>query len=305
VKSTNSRFSQILRSGQFAITAEIAPPASADQQALLEKALPLRGLADAVNVTDGAQARASMSAIAAAAILVANDIEPILQLSCRDRNRIALQSDLLGASALGVRNVLMLRGDDPAAGDQADARPVFDLDTVALVGTAAMMRDEGRLPSGRALPDRPEFFIGATDTPIDPPPQWAPHRLQAKVDAGAQFIQTQFCMDIDILARYLRRLADEGIADRAHFLVGVAPLASAQSAQWMREHLPGVIIPDAIVKRLEQATDQKAEGRRICVELLQQLSELDGVAGAHVMAPLNEAAIAPTIMEFGRSRSRA
>ena len=293
-----SELSKILRAKQFAVTAEIAPPASVDPQTLLDKALPLRGLADAVNVTDGAQARASMSPLAAAAILLNNDIEPILQLSCRDRNRIALQSDLLGAAALGIRNVLMLRGDDPTAGDQPDTKPVFDLDTQALVQTAARMRDEGKLPSGRALQGRPEFFIGATDSPLDPASNWTPDKLKAKIEAGTEFVQTQFCMDLDVLARYLRRLADDGLLERVFFLIGIAPLASAQSAHWMRKNLPGVIIPDAIVTRMEQAADQKAEGRRICVELLQQLSEVKGVAGAHVMAPLNEAALAPTLAEF-------
>jgi len=293
-----SRLSTILRAGQFAITAEIAPPTSADPQVLLDKALPLRGLADAVNVTDGAQARASMSPLAAAAILAANGIEPILQFSCRDRNRIALQSDLLGAAALGIHNVLMLRGDDPTAGDQPNTKPVFDLDTQALVTTAAMMRDSGRLPSGRALQGKLELFIGATDSPLDPPLDWTPNKLKAKLDAGAEFLQTQFCMDLDVLRRYLRRLADDKLLDRVFFLIGIAPLASAQSAHWMRKNLPGVVIPDTIVSRMEHATDQKAEGRRICVELLQQLSQIKGVAGAHVMAPLNEASLAPTLAEF-------
>lgn len=301
---TISSFSDLLHAGRFAVTAEIAPPPSADPQALLDRALPMRGLADAVNVTDGAQARASMSAVAAAAILMQHGIEPILQMSCRDRNRIALQSDLLGASALGIRNLLMLRGDDPTAGDQADAKPVFDLDTQALVATAVMMRDRGQLPSGRALEGRPGFFVGATDSPLDPAPQWRPDKLNAKIDAGVQFVQTQFCMDIDILTRYLRRLADEGIDERLFILVGVAPLGSVRLAHWMREHLPGVIIPDSIVARLEQAAEPKAEGRRICVELMQQLSELSGVAGAHVMAPRNESAIAPTIAEFRRLHGR-
>jgi methylenetetrahydrofolate reductase (NADPH) len=298
VTDAPSSFAALLRGGRFAVTAEIAPPASADPQALLERALPLRGLADAINVTDGAQARASMSALAAATILVQHGIEPILQVSCRDRNRIALQSDLLGASALGIRNLLMLRGDDPTAGDQADAKPVFDLDTQALAATAAMMRDRGELPSGRALQDRPAFFIGATDSPLDPPPGWKPDRLKAKIEAGVQFVQTQFCMDVDILERYLQRLADEGLGQRVFVLVGVAPLASARSAHWMRENLPGVIIPESIVARLERAAEPKAEGQRICVELMRELTALKGVAGVHVMAPRNESAIAPTIAEF-------
>ena len=293
-----SRLAALLRAGRFAVTAEITPPASGDPDILLERALPLRDLADAVNVTDGAQARASMSALAAAAILVRHEIEPILQMSCRDRNRIALQSDLLGASALGIRNLLMLRGDDPAAGDQAEAKPVFDLDTQALVTTAVTMRDRGELPSGRALRDRPHFFIGATDAPIDPPPAWKPDKLKAKVEAGVQFVQTQFCMDVDVMKRYLRRLDDEGLGGRLSILVGIAPLASAQSATWMRENLFGVIISDAIVRRMEQAREARAEGRRICVELMQEFRALPGVAGVHVMAPRNESALAPTLAEF-------
>jgi methylenetetrahydrofolate reductase (NADPH) len=299
-----SSFSELLQAGRFAVTAEIAPPASPDPQALLERALPLRGIADAVNVTDGAQARASMSALAAASLLVQNGIEPILQLSCRDRNRIALQSDLLGAAALGVRNLLMLRGDDPTAGDQPDAKPVFDLHTEALVATAVTMRDRGELPSGRALQGKPSFFVGATDSPLDPQPGWKPDRLRAKIEVGVQFVQTQFCMDVEILKRYLQRLADDGLGDRVPILVGIAPLASARSATWMREQLPGVIIADGIVARMEQAADPKAEGQRICVELMQQLSELPGVAGVHVMAPRNESALAPTIAEFRRVQAR-
>jgi len=293
-----SRLSELLQAGRFAVTAEIAPPASADPDKLLDRALPLRGLADAVNVTDGAQARASMGALAAAAILAQNGIEPILQMSCRDRNRIALQSDLLGAAALDIRNLLMLRGDDPTSGDQPDAKPVFDLDTEALVATAVRMRDRGELPSGRALQGKPAFFVGATDSPIDPPPAWQPDRLRAKIEAGVQFVQTQFCMDVDILKRYLQRLADAGLEGRVSILVGIAPLASARSASWMREHLPGVIIPEAIVVRMERAVEPKAEGRRICVELMRSLSEMRGVAGVHIMAPLNESAIAQTIAEF-------
>jgi methylenetetrahydrofolate reductase (NADPH) len=298
--SAISSLAGLLHAGQFVVTAEIAPPASGDPQALLSRALPLRGLADAVNLTDGAQARASMSPLAAAAILKQNGIEPILQMSCRDRNRIALQSDLLGASALGIRNLLMLRGDDPSAGDQADAKPVFDLDTQALVATAVGMRDRGELPSGRALLDRPDFFIGATDAPLDPPPDWKPDKLKAKVEAGVQFVQTQFCMDVEVLRRYLQRLADEGLGGRLSILVGIAPLASAQSANWMRENLFGVIIADAIIRRMERARDMKEEGRRICVELMQELGTLKGLAGVHVMAPRNESALAPTLEEFRR-----
>ena len=290
--------------GRFALTAEIAPPLSCDAADVIRLARPLKGLADAVNVTDAAGARAHMSASAAAAILAREGIEPIQQFTGRDRNRIALQGDLLAAAALGVRNILLLRGDDPTAGDQPEAKPVFDLDTVGLLTTAAGLRNRGELPSGRQLARRPAFFLGVADVPIDPPAGWAPHSLAAKAEAGAQFVQTQFCMDAGIVRRYLARLAAHGLVPRLAFLIGVAPLKSARSARWMRKHLPGTIIPDAIIARLERAPDPAAEGRRVCVELMQELAEIPGVAGAHVMAPANPEAIPEVLAETRSIRRR-
>src|SRR5258707_11400363 len=179
-----------LRAKRFVITAEVTPPVSADRGELLAKALPLKGLADAVNITDGAGARPHLGAVTAAAMLVEQGIEPILQLTCRDRNRIALQSDLLSAAACGVQNLLMIRGDDPSAGDQPDAKPVFDLDPRQLLETARRLRDAGELPSGRKVSGRADFFLGAADNPIDPPAGWAPKSLEGKVASGAQFAQT-------------------------------------------------------------------------------------------------------------------
>src|SRR5262249_27470345 len=222
-------FAQRLAAGRFVITAELMPPLSCNPDDLIAKALPLRGLADAVNVTDGAGAHAHMSAMAAAALLVAAGIEPILQLTCRDRNRIALQGELMGAAALGVRNLLLLRGDDPTAGDQPDAKPVFDLDSRALTETARETRD-GRRPHGAKVASGAPFFIGAADIPIDPPPGWQPDSLKAKVTAGAQFVQTQFCMDPAIVRRYAARLAEAGLSGPAFLLVGVNPLRAAESA---------------------------------------------------------------------------
>jgi methylenetetrahydrofolate reductase (NADH) len=293
-----------LAAGRFAITAEIAPPLSCDPHDVIRMARPLAGLADAVNVTDGAGARAHMGALAAAAILAREGIEPIQQFTCRDRNRIALQGDLLAAAALGVRNLLLLRGDDPTAGDQPDAKPVFDLDTVGLLRTAAGLRDRGELPSGRKLTGRPAFLLGVADTPIDPPDGWAPHALAAKAEAGAQFVQTQFCMDAGVVRRYLRRLDEHGLPARLAILIGVVPLKSARSARWMRKHLPGTIIPDAMIARLEGAANPAAEGRRLCVELMQELAEIPGVAGAHVMAPGNPDAIPEVLAQAGSIRRR-
>src|ERR1044071_7254913 len=252
-----------LRAKQFVITAEVTPPVSADRAELLAKALPLKGLADAVNVTDGAGARPHLGAVTAAAMLVQQGIEPILQFTCRDRNRIALQSDLLSAAASGIRNLLMLRGDDPSAGDQPDAKAVFDLDPRMLLATARRLRDAGELPTGRKIGGSALFFLGEADNPIEPPPGWQPTSLQAKVDAGAQFVQTQFCMDAGVVHRYMARLAEHGLTDKLAFLIGIVPLRSAKSARWIKEKLFGAIIPDALIDRMEQAADPVAEGGRM------------------------------------------
>jgi methylenetetrahydrofolate reductase (NADPH) len=290
-----------LRGRHFVMTAEVAPPVSCDGRALLRKATPLKGLADAVNLTDGAGARAHMSALAAAAILIGAGIEPILQLTCRDRNRIALQSELMGAAALGIRNLLLLTGDDPKAGDQPETKPVFDIDSKTLIETARMLRDDGRLPTGRTIGGHAAFFIGAADMPIDPKPDWQPNALAGKVASGAQFVQTQFCMDAGIVRRYIARLAEAGLTSKLAILIGVNPLKSAGSAAWMRKHLFGTIIPDAMVTRMENAADPAREGRRICVELIEELSTIAGVAGVHIMAPGNDEAV-PEVIAAAKAR---
>jgi len=295
-----SRLERALRGRQFAITAEITPPVSCDAQDLLDKALPLRGLADAVNVTDGASARVHMSAPIAAAILAQAGLEPILQLTCRDRNRLALEGELLGAAASGVHNLLCLTGDDPKAGDQPETKAVFDIDSAMLTRIARDLRDKGVLPSGRTVAGAAHFFIGAADVPIDPPPGWQPQKLAAKVAAGAQFAQTQFCMDKEIVRRYAARLKEHEALRDFFLLVGLAPLRSAKSARWMQKHLFGTIIPEAIVERLEQSAQPAEEGERICVELIEELAAIPGVAGVHVMAPANDAALPRVIAEARR-----
>ena len=297
---SKGQLEQAIASRRFVITAEVTPPVSCSRDDLLAKALPLKGLADAVNVTDGAGARAHLGAMAAAVILRESGIEPVLQLTCRDRNRLALQSDLLGAAALGIRNLLVLRGDDPSAGDQPDAKPVFDLDSGALIETAVAIRDRGEFPSGRKVTGKADFFIGAADMPIDPPAGWVPKSLKGKIAAGAQFAQTQFCMDIEVVRRYIARLAEHGLTDRIALLIGVVPLRSGRSARWIKEQLYGAIIPDDIVERLEYSGDAAAEGRQICVDFIEQLASVPGVAGAHIMAPNNEAMI-PDVIRQARS----
>ena len=288
-----------LRAKRFVITAEVTPPVTADRGELIAKAAPLKGNADAVNVTDSAGARPHLGAETAAALLVEAGIEPILQLTCRDRNRIALQSDLMSAAASGVKNLLMLRGDDPSAGDQPDATPVFDLDPRQLLETARLLRDKGELPTGRKVTGRADFFLGAADNPVDPEPGWQPKGLAAKVKAGAQFSQTQFCMDAGVVRRYMARLHEAGLAAELYVIVGIVPLRSAKSARWIKEKLFGAIIPDTIIERMERASDPAAEGRRICLDIVAELAATPHVAGCHVMAPGNEATV-PEIIAAAR-----
>ena len=288
-----------LRSGQFVVTAEITPPVSTDPAEFLQRALPLRGLATAVNVTDGAGAKVHLSSLAAAHFLAQSGIEPIFQMTCRDRNRLALQADLLGALALGIRNILILAGDDPKLGDQPEAKPVYDLDSRGLLGMAHRMRTERKLPSGTPIHGAVGLVLGAADMPVDPQQGWEPKSLLAKTEAGADFAQTQFCMDMGVVRRYAARLLEHGVAQRLPILIGVSPIPSARSARWMREKLFGTIIPDSLVERLEKAADPRLEGRRICVEILQELTDIPGVAGAHIMAPQNFAEIPAVIAESG------
>jgi methylenetetrahydrofolate reductase (NADPH) len=293
-----------LKAKRFVITAEVTPPVTADRAELIAKAAPLKGKADAVNITDSAGARPTLGAVTAASMLVEAGIEPILQFTCRDRNRIALQSDLMSAAAAGVRNLLVLRGDDPSAGDQPDAKPVFDLDARQLLETARLLRDKGELPTGRKVSGRAEFLLGCADNPIDPQPGWEPKALAAKVAAGAQFAQTQFCMDTQVVRRYMARLAEHGFADKLYVLIGIVPLRSAKSARWIKEKLFGAIIPDAMVERMEQAADPIAEGRRICLDVIAELADIPHVAGCHIMAPGNDAVVPDIITAARESVSR-
>ena len=293
------RLERVLRAGAFAITAEMGPPDSVDPADVLARAGCLKGLADAVNVLDGAGARAHLSPLATAAILAREGIEPVLQFTMRDRNRLALQADVLGAAALGVHSLLCLTGDSVEAGDQPETKPVFDLKSNEFMALVRTMRDEAILPDGRRLSAAPRLLIGGADAPREPQAGSEPTGLQAKIDAGADFFQTQFCFDTAMLRRYLAWLGDFGIPERSAIIVGIGPLKSARSARWMNENLYGVNIPDAVIARLDGAGDPRAEGIRICVELIEELQGIEGVAGAHLMAPRGERAIAEVIAESG------
>ena len=299
--STGSRLERVLRSGRFAVTAELNPPDSSDPQAVYDRALVLASVCDAINATDASAANAHMSSLAACALLTRAGYEPVMQMSCRDRNRIALQGDLLGAAALGVHNVLCMTGDGVEAGDQPESKPVFDLESITLLRTARILRDEGRFLSGRLLEHPPKLFLGAVENPFAPPYDFRPLRLAKKIEAGAQFIQTQFCFDIPRLEEFMARTRDLGLHERAFILVGVGPLRSAAAAEWMRSHVPGVVIDDAIIQRLRHvpAARQREEGKRLCIELLQQLRDVPGVSGVHLMAYRQEELVAEIIEQAG------
>jgi len=296
-----SRLEHVLRSGRFAVTAELNPPDTADPNEVYDRALVLASVCDAINATDASGAHVHMSSVGVCSLLTRAGYEPVLQVSCRDRNRISIQGDLLGASALGVRNVLCLTGDGVQVGDQPDARPVFDLDSMTLLRTARILRDESRFLSGRKLETPPRLFLGAAANPFVPPFDFRPLRLKKKVEAGADFIQTQYCFDVPRLETFMTAVRDLGIHEQTFILVGVGPLRSAGAAEWIRTNIPGVVIPDPIIQRLKSvpAGNQREEGRNICVEIIQQVSEIPGVSGVHVMAYRQEDLVAEIIEEAG------
>jgi len=297
--SSPGRFERVLRAGAFAVTAELSPPDSADPEEVYARARVFDGRVDAINATDGSGANCHMSSVAVCALLTRIGYSPVLQISCRDRNRIAIQGDILGAAAMGVANLLCLTGDGVQAGDHPQAKPVFDLDCLSLMEIARRLRDEGRFESGRALTDRPKMFLGAAENPFAPPYDWRPLRLAKKISAGAQFIQTQYCFDVPMLRQFMTRIDDLGLIDRVFILVGVGPLPSAKTAEWLRRHVAGVHIPDAVVERLSGAAKPKAEGRKLCIELIQEIREIKGVSGVHVMAYRQEEAVAEVIDASG------
>lgn len=293
------RLERVLRAGHFAVTAELAPPDCADAEAVYARARVFDGYVDAINATDGSGANCHMSSVGVSALLAREGYAPVMQVSCRDRNRIAVQGDVLGAAALGVTNVLCLSGDGVQAGDQPGAKPVFDLDSMSCLDTIRTMRDEARFLSGRRLTSPPCVFLGGAANPFAPPHDFRPYRLMKKIAAGAQFVQTQYCFDLELLRNYMSRVRDMGLDEKCFILIGVGPLASARAAEWIRTNVPGIHIPDAIIKRLAGAEKQKKEGRRICLEMIQQIREIPGVAGVHVMAYRQEEAVAEIVDESG------
>ena len=287
------------RAGQFAVTTEIAPPDSADPNEVVARASLFHGHVDAINATDGSGGNCHMSSLAVCAILTRMGYSPILQISCRDRNRISIQGDTLGAAALGVCNVLTLTGDDVGAGDHPEAKPVFDLDSVSLTKTLRILRDESRFLSGRKLDIAPKLFIGSTINPFVPPQKNRVDQLAKKIAAGAEYIQSQYCFDIPLLRQFMAQAVDMGLTDDCFILIGVGVLPSARTASWMRENVPGVHIPDEVIKRLESAKKPLREGRDICVEMMQEIKQIPGVSGLHVMAYRQEKWVGDVVKRSG------
>ena len=294
--SSPGRLERLLREGRFVVTSELAPPDSADPNAVYERAALFDGAVDAINATDGSGAHCHMGSLSVCALLTRLGYALIQQISCRDKNRIAIQGDILGGAAMGVANMLCLSGDGVQTGDHPEAKPVFDLDCMSLLEIARTMRDASTFQSGRTLDFPPKVFLGAAANPFVEPYDWRPMRLAKKVAAGAQFVQTQYCYDVPRLAAYLDAVRDLGLEGKVFVLVGVGPLVSARAATWIRGNVPGVHIPDAVISRLAGADDPREEGVKLCVELMEEIREMRGVHGVHVMAYRQEHRV-PEIVE--------
>jgi 5,10-methylenetetrahydrofolate reductase len=316
-----SNLEKILRAGTFAVTGELGPPQSADAAVIRQKAGLLKGFVDAVNITDNQTAIVRMSSIAAGSIVFQEGLEPIIQMTCRDRNRLAIQSDLLGAYAMGIRNLLCLTGDHQTFGNHPDSKNVFDLDSIQLLQMVSAMRDQRIFQCGDAFKGpEPRFFIGAAAAPFADPVDFRPYRLGKKVKAGANFIQTQLVYDIPAFERFMEKVRQLGLHTQTYILAGVGPLKSPGMARYMKASVPGILVPDELVERMEAAgapwagkkkeeltrEDKKAraaawqeEGIRICIELVQNLRNMEGVAGVHIMAIEWEEAVEPIVKGAG------
>ncbi len=292
------RLRAALSTGRFAVTAEIGPPRGADPDAITAKAELLRDWVDAANITDNQGSHTRLASWAGSILAMRSGVEPVMQLTTRDRNRIALQSDLISAGAVGIPNVLMLSGDHPSFGDHPDAMPVFDLDSVQLIWTARLMRDQGRLLSGKPVKPAPQWLIGAVENPFAPPLRFRAQRMGKKIAAGAEFVQTQFVFDLDVFGRWMGEVIDLGLAKHCGVIAGVGPIRSVAAMEFMQTKVPGIHIPDEVVRRLRgvPADQVGALGMTLCVETIQQLRQTAGVAGVHVMA-FGQEQVVPELLE--------
>ncbi len=318
---SGSNLERVLRAGHFAVTAELGPPQSADAEVIRKKAALLKGYCDAVNITDNQTAIVRMSSIGAATLLLKEGLEPVIQMTCRDRNRLAMQSDILGAYAIGIRNILCLSGDHQTFGNHPESKNVFDMDSIQMVKMVADMRDQRVFQNGEEIKGQePRFFVGAAASPFAHPLAFRPYRLAKKVNAGANFIQTQLIYDIEAFAEFMEKVRQLGIHEKAYILAGVGPLKSPGMARYMRDNVPGILVPDEIMERMKKAgapwagkkkdeltkEEKKArskawreEGIAICIDLIKQLKEIKGVAGVHIMAIEWEEAVRPIVEGAG------
>ena len=305
---SGSNLEKVLRAGHFAVTGELGPPKNADGEVIRKKAAILKGYVDAANLTDNQTAIVRMSSIGAGALAVQAGLEPVIQMTCRDRNRLGMQSDLLGAYALGLRNILCLSGDHQTFGNHPQSKNVHDIDSMQLIQMVVGLRDKNCFQCGEEIKGvNPRFFVGAAENPFGDPFDWRPYRLGKKAKAGADFIQTQLIYNVPRFKEFMKRVVDLGVHEQLYILAGVGPLKTAGAAKYMRDSVPGMDVPDEVVERMEAAgrgiEDKKAkaaalkeEGIKICVELIQQMREIEGVRGIHLMAIEWEEAV-PIIME--------
>ena len=284
VKS-GSNLEKLLRKGEFVVTSELGPPRGASREAVEKKAELLKGYADAFNLTDCQTAMVRLSSIASGAILLDMGMEPVVQMTCRDRNRIAMQSDILGAASLGMKNLLCLTGDHQCFGDHPEAKGVFDLDSINQLDMFRQMRDEKKFQSGEELKsEEPKLFLGAAENPFADPFQYRAARLAKKVKAGADFIQTQIIYNVEKFEQWMSMVREMGLHKKVSILAGVTPIRSLGMAKYMKKNVPGMDVPDELIKRLEGAEKKKAEGINICLEVIERVKKIEGVAGVHIMA---------------------
>ncbi len=305
---SGSNLEKVLRAGHFAVTAELGPPKNADGEVIRKKAAILKGFVDAANITDNQTAIVRMSSIGAGVIAFQSGLEPVMQMTCRDRNRLGMQSDLLGGYALGMRNILCLTGDHQTFGNHPQSKNVHDIDSLQLVQMVVGLRDKASFQCGEEIKGvNPRFFVGAAENPFGDPFDWRPYRLGKKAKAGADFIQTQMIFNVPRFREFMKRVVDLGVHKQVYILAGVGPLKAPGAAKYMRDQVPGMDVPDEIVARMEaagrgiedkkeKAAAFKEEGLKICVELIQQMREMEGVAGVHIMAIEWEEAV-PIIAE--------
>ena len=299
---SGSKLERLLEGGTFAVTAELGPPKGPDTDLVRKKIGLLRGACDAVNVTDNQTAIVRLSSVATSALLVQNDLEPVMQMTCRDRNRLAIQADLFGGVALGVRNLLCLTGDHQVFGNHPGSKNVYDLDSVQLIQMTKRLRDEGLTLSGDTVEGAMPLYIGGAANPFGDPFELQVLRVAKKATAGAQFIQTQCIFDVQRFTEWMKRIVDLGVAEKLHILAGVMPLKSAGAARYINNNVAGIYVPDALVKRMSSAgkgSKARDEGLKVAAETIQQVCQIAGVHGVHIMAVEWEEAIKPLAQMAG------